>query len=151
MSDSLFRMDWKRLRLLPLIFLGFFATVAIDFGIRGKEAKENQVRMSRRFQLISNPPEAHLVTSNEGFKTTLGFSTRVLETELPEKNIKAYYERELEGPNWVFMKEDPTWQGTRLVFCNDEEDTLAIELPGEAGRKYRYTITMSWNKSRECR
>jgi hypothetical protein len=100
------RQDWKRLRFLPLLFLCFFGVTVVDYAIRGKEAKEKQVALERRFQLISDPKSARLVTSGAGFKTSGGYATRTLEAELSDDDVEAYYHEELERHEWFYVKDD---------------------------------------------
>jgi len=146
------QLDWKRLRYLPLAFLCFCGVTVVDYAIWGKEAKEKQVALEMKFQLISDPKFARLVASGAGFKTSGGYATRALETEQSDEDVEAYYREELERHEWFYVKEDYVWTGRRVLFCGNDEDTVAIELPDRDSRDHHsYRITATWNNSNGCR
>ena len=145
-------MDWKRLRYVPVVFLGVLGFMLVDYAIRGHKAEQKQVTIERRFGMISDPAASSVIRSGHGFKTGDGYVTRILRTNLAQDKVEAYYREELEKGEWFYFKEEVILSHRRVLFCNGDDESIVVALPeASVPKTYEYSLTLSWYLSHGCR
>ncbi len=143
--------DWRRLRFVPIVVLGFLAVVTVDYAIRGPKAKQRQGTIERALRSIPDPESSSLTNATSGFKTSSGYATRVLQTDLAPSEIKSYYRAKLEEQGWFYYQENLILSSRRQVFCKGTGEATVLAIPESVIKKpYEYSLTMSWNNTEGC-
>jgi hypothetical protein len=91
-----------------------------------------------------------MIDSGAGFKSSNGYVSRVISTELEPEQVETYYRQLLEERDWYFMKKENRVSKNRIIFCFNG-DTAILEVP-ESGteRGYTYSLMISWGIDYGC-
>lgn len=146
------RQDWKRLRFAPVVLLGVFAFVIADYIFRGPKAKEKQSNIESELRSILDPPSSSLIYSRSGFKTSGGYTKRILRTNLALDELDSYYRSKLEEQKWFYLKEEVILSNRRAIFCNGTGEAAVLAMPEKAGEiPYEYSLTITWDNTEGCK
>jgi hypothetical protein len=149
---TLIRQDWKRLRFAPVIILGVLTFMVADYAIRGPRAREKQSHIERELQLISDPQSSRMTGVRSGFKTSGGYVTRILQTDVPPIEVESHYRKKLEEQEWFSLKEEEILSTRRAIFCNGKDEAAVLALPEKVvPGTYEYSLTMTWNNTEGCK
>jgi len=140
------RFEWKRLRLIPVVFVSVFVFAVIDYAIRGPQARHKQIEIEEKLSSIPDLKSAKVVNSSSGFKTGGGYARRILEADVLPDQIDSYYRQQLEQRGWFFLKKEVRLSKARVIFCSKKGDQVAmIELPESVRTTpYKYTLALNW-------
>lgn len=145
-------MNWKRLRYVPVVFLGVVGFMLVDYAIRGSKANRKQITIEKQFGKISDPEASRVTSAGHGFKTNGGYVSRIVRTNLAQDEVEAYYRDELEKGDWFYFKEEVILSNKRVLFCNSHDESIVVALPQSSIPKtYEYSLTLSWDLSHGCR
>lgn len=143
--------QWKRVKQIPIFMLGVLLLWGIDFAIRGPNAKRRQSAIENDLRVIPDPGSSHIINSTSGFKTSGGWTNRILRTDLAPDDVAAYYRDKLEEQHWYYMRDKTILSKRRFIFCGGNDDAAVLVVPETVSSgSYEYSLTITWGNTEGC-
>jgi hypothetical protein len=139
-----------RIRNVLLALFVVAAGLVVTNSIGSKRATQLQKSIEAELQTIREPRLCKIISTRSNYKSSNGFTIKIVQTQLNANDIRSYYLQELPDDGWTFLKQEERLSKTRILFCRNQQ-TLILEFPGTSVQPLlEYSLSIVWGISYGC-
>jgi hypothetical protein len=139
-----------RIRNVLLALFVVAAGLVVTNSIGSKRATQLQKSIEAELQTIREPRLCKIISTRSNYKSSSGFTIKIVQTQLNANDIRSYYLQELPDDGWTFLKQEERLSKTRILFCRNQQ-TLILEFPGTSVQPLlEYSLSIVWGISYGC-